>query len=1290
VHLLVTQSGAIDDGAEPRDIGQSPGDIVVISSAETELALLARAHHALAAMAPQPSLRLVNIMQLKHNFSVDLYTEKTLSGARLIVLRLLGGKSYWPYGLERLTELADAGAFALAVMPGDDRPDPALEGLSTVDPCHRDALWAYLREGGPENAAAFLKAAAAILDGRELPAAARPLPKAGIYRPDPAHGKPPHPPASRREPSPTGGGGQLAAMPLSALSPCGRTRREAPGEGASKPVAALIFYRAMMHSGDLTAVDALTAALTEEGFTPLPIYVSSLRDPFSQLTLRSLFAEIPPDIILNSTAFAAGIGTAEDDPPSPFGGLDAMVLQVVFSPESEESWASRTRGLTPHGIAMHVALPEVDGRVLTRAVSFRLDSGFDPVTEHYLTFAAPKPDRVRFVARLAAAWTRLRQTPPAERKLGLILANYPNRDARLANGVGLDTPQSAVEILNALGSAGYDAGTIPNHGNALIDALLAGPTNAAIEDRWITERLSLDQYKAHFDALPEAVRQQVTGRWGAPEADPFFTDGAFAIPALRFGHIAVGIQPARGYNIDPKATYHDPALVPPHGYFAFYIWLREAMGVHALIHLGKHGNLEWLPGKALALSEDCYPEAVLGPLPNIYPFIVNDPGEGSQAKRRTAAVIIDHLTPPMTRAETYGELKELEALVDEYYEAASLDEARRRHLAGAILAASARLGLDKDCGIDLAAPQEEALAALDNHLCELKEMQIRDGLHVFGRAPEGRQRMDLLVALARVPRGSGEGGDASLIAALAYDLGLDGFDPLACKLGEPWTGDRPRALAEISDAPWRTNGDTVERLELLAVSLVAKEAVLPETWQRTRAVLSMIKTGLAPKIDCCGVAETAGLLTALSGRFVAPGPSGAPTRGRPDVLPTGRNFYSLDSRSLPTPAAWELGRKSADLVVERYVQDHGDWPRALAISAWGTANMRTGGDDIAQALALMGVKPAWEPASRRVTGFEIVPLAKLGRPRVDVTFRVSGFFRDAFPAQIDLLDSAARAVASLDEPPGENPLAETAAREAAALIAGGASAQVARRIASARIFGSKPGAYGAGLQALIDERLWENEGDFAESYLEWGQYAYGAGLEGRGERQAFERRIAGLDAILHNQDNREHDILDSDDYYQFEGGLAASVKALKGRAVRVYHNDHSRTERPVVRALEEEIGRVVRARAANPKWIAGAMRHGYKGAFEIAATVDYLFAFAATTGLAGDHHFEALYGAYIADDTVRGFIAENNPAALRDIAARLDEAIERGLWSPHSNSAQPMLRMLTDDAGENREAVHDG
>ena len=431
-----------------------------------------------------------------------------------------------------------------------------------------------------------------------------------------------------------------------------------------------------------------------------------------------------------------------------------------------------------------------------------------------------------------------------------------------------------------------------------------------------------------------------------------------------------------------------------------------------------------------------------------------------------------------------------------------------------------------------------------------------------------------------------------------------------------------------------------------------------------------------------GRLELAGLLAGLDGRRVAPGPSGAPTRGKPEVLPTGRNFYSVDCRAVPTPAAWELGWRSAGLVVEQYLQRHGNWPRQVALSAWGTANMRTGGDDIAQALALMGCRPVWDRDSRRVTGVEVMPLAVLGRPRVDVTLRISGFFRDAFPAQIDLLDDACRAVAGLDEPDADNPLAASARAEAQRLRAAGVADAEALRRAAGRIFGSRPGAYGAGLQALIDERGWQDDGDLARAWLAWGGHAYGRGLEGAPAEGELARRLAGVELVLHNQDNREHDLLDSDDYYQFEGGLAATVRHLSGRQPEIFHNDHSRPEFPRVRTLKEEIGRVVRGRAANPKWLRGVMRHGYKGAFEIAATVDYLFAFAASSGEVEHHHFDALFDAYLGDEAVRGFVAEANPAALREIAQRFAEAIERGLWRPRRNSAVALL----DELGARAEA----
>jgi cobaltochelatase CobN len=640
-------------------------------------------------------------------------------------------------------------------------------------------------------------------------------------------------------------------------------------------------------------------------------------------------------------------------------------------------------------------------------------------------------------------------------------------------------------------------------------------------------------------------------------------------------------------------------------------------------------------------------------------------------------VILDHLTPPLTRAETYGPLKELEALVDEYYEASGVDPRRLTHLRKEIRALVSATRLDEDAGITPGMDETQALTQLDTYLCELKESQIRDGLHIFGTAPTGDLERDLAIALLRVPRGDGTGGDASLIRALARDCDIDpeNFDPLDCEMGAPYDGPRHKFLWATGVEPWRTNGDTVERLEKLA-QMAIRWPETPKLFRHTALVLEALHGEILPAIRACGPAERDALLAGLEGRFIPPGPSGAPTRGRPDVLPTGRNFFSVDSRAVPTPAAYTLGWHSASLLIERYLQDHGDWPNAMVITAWGTSNMRTGGDDIAQALALMGVRPRWDQASRRVTGYEIIPLDHLDRPRVDVTLRISGFFRDAFPAQIELFDTAARAVMQLDEPDDQNPLAARYRAEHTRLIAEGADEAQASRRASFRVFGSKPGAYGAGLQAMIDERLWNNRADLADSYLEWGSYAYGRDAQGTRERGLFETRLTQTQAVVQNQDNREHDLLDSDDYYQFEGGVAAAVEHLRGAAPTIYHNDHSRPERPVIRTLDEEIGRVVRARVVNPKWLAGVMRHGYKGAFEIAATVDYLFAFAATTHAVKSHHFDLVHAAVIEDDKVRDFIAEANPAALREIAQRMREAEERGMWQPRSNSARAVLDAL--------------
>ena len=1243
MHLLKAQPGVVADGSEAVDLGQIPGDIVVLSAADTELASLAAARATLGETFP--IVRLANLMQLSHNASVDLYCESIIAEARLVIVRLLGGKSYWPYGVEQIVETCAGAGAPLVLLPGDDQPDPELAAYSTVKAEAYQRLWYFLLHGGAANARSFLAYAASLIGRRFDWLEPTELPRAGIYWP---------------------------GLDNPGLNDLRRVWAQ------DKPVAALVFYRALVQAGNIAPVLALIEALGRNGIDCLPVYCTSLKDPLSAGIIESLLAESEVGVVLNGTGFAVSTpGKPAVD--SPLNATGAPVLQMVFSSGNEKDWRAGARGLSARDIAMNVALPEVDGRILARAVSFKGEARFDESTQCSLVAYEPVPDRVEFVARLAASWLRLRGTPAGQRRLAVILANYPNRDGRLGNGVGLDTPASVVELLRKLEGAGYEVTDIPADGDRLIERLRRGPTNAATDGREISVTLKLRTYREFFDALPAPVRRLVNDRWGEdPRRDPFYLAASdeFALPAFECGNIVIGLQPARGYNIDPQSTYHDPDLAPPHGYFAFYAWLRTVRDVHAVIHMGKHGNLEWLPGKALALGETCFPEAVFGPLPHLYPFIVNDPGEGTQAKRRAQAVIVDHLTPPLTRAETYGPLAELELLVDEYFEAAGVDPRRLKMLREEILALAAHVGLDRDCGIETTDDHDTALSKLDNHLCELKEMQIRGGLHVLGRSPEGETLNDLLVSMVRLPRGDTEPADASLMRALAADLGLGDFDPLSATLGDRWRGPRPAVLD--SPSPWRTCGDTVERLENLGKNLI-EGAEQPEAgWTRARAVLEFVERDLRPRVVASGRLELDACRHALDAKFLSPGPSGAPTRGRLDVLPTGRNFYSVDTRTVPTPAAWKLGWKSATLLLERYRQEHGAWPKRIALSAWGTANMRTGGDDIAQALALMGVKPTWEVASRRVTGFEVLPLDLLDRPRVDVTLRISGFFRDAFPSQIDLFDSAARAVAALDETERFNPLSARTRDEAARLVAAGVDEATAARRAGFRVFGSRPGAYGAGLQALIDERGWETEADLARAYIAWGGYAYGAGAQGMAEHGLFEARLAGVQSVLHNQDNREHDLLDSDDYYQFEGGLTATVKHLSGERPAVYHNDHSRPETPRIRTLKEEIARVVRARVVNPKWIEAMQRHGYKGGFEMAATLDYLFAFAATTGMVENHHFDAVHAAFMEDESVLQFLEQKNPDALREMAERFLEAEERGLWRPRSNSALSTLRAMAE------------
>ncbi|KPX29371.1 MULTISPECIES: cobaltochelatase subunit CobN [Pseudomonas syringae group] len=1250
MHLLRTQPGGFVPDDSIADLGQTPAELVILCSGDSSLALLAEA----ARQLPEdyPSLRLANPMQVQNHASVDLYVDEVLRHAKVILISLHGGIGYWRYGVERLMELAERGVDVILV-PGDDRPDPELSDLSTVPATERDRLWQFLRQGGLQNALDLYRCMASQWLGRDYPwAEPQPLPRTAVYHP------------------------QRATAGLHDWQAEWR---------ADRPVVALLFYRSHLQAANTGFIDEFCTRLQAQGINPLPIAVASLKEPGCFVQVENWLDEAGVELILNTTGFAQS--SPESPHLRPFR-RDVPVIQAICAQDNEPAWEASEQGLGARDLAMHIALPELDGRIISRPISFKDLAWRSERSQSDVVCYRAQPDRMDFVAQLARRWIELARLPNADKRVALILANYPTRDGRIGNGVGLDTPAAALNILRAMQAEGYPLEQLPESGTALIQQLLGGVTNDldSIDQRPCQQSMALDEYLAAFNELPQSNRDAVNARWGAPNADPMFRSGRMMIAGLRFGMTFIGIQPARGYQVDPSAVYHDPDLVPPHGYLAFYFWLRKAYGAHAVVHVGKHGNLEWLPGKGVGLSRTCWPDAVLGAMPNIYPFIVNDPGEGAQAKRRTQAVIIDHLMPPLTRAETYGPLRNLELLADEFYEAQLLDPRRARELQRDILELVRETRIDRELALDESTDSDADAAVwlprLDTYLCDLKESQIRDGLHIFGQSPEGRLRTDTLLALLRIPRGDGRGAQSSLLRALSKAFGLE-FDPLNCELAAPWTGARPPELLAVSTDPWRSAGDARERLELYAAAMIERVTQGEElhdlpVHEDLALIIDSLREVVAPRLDACGPGEMQGMLDALSGRFVPAGPSGAPSRGRLDVLPTGRNFFSVDVRNLPTTTAWRIGFQSANLLLERHLQDHGDHLRQLGLSVWGTATMRTGGDDIAQAMALMGVRPVWATGSQRVDDFEILPISLLDRPRVDVTLRVSGFFRDAFANLIKLFDAAVQAVAALDEPDDMNPLAARVREERESFVAQGLDEDEAARQAGWRIFGAKPGAYGAGVQGAIDGRLWQSREDLAEVYLNWGGYAYGAADEGTPARQRFAERLSKVQAVLQNQDNREHDLLDSNDYYQFQGGMLAASESLSGQKTASYHGDHSQPDLPKIRTLKEELNRVIRSRAANPKWIEGVKRHGYKGAFEMAATVDFLFAFDATTELIDDHQYALLADAYLLDPATREFIAQHNPDALRDMTERMLEAQQRGLWQEPGEYQQALEDLLLD------------
>jgi cobaltochelatase CobN len=1192
------------------------------------------------------------------------FVDDVLQDARVVLCRVLGGRRGWPEGFDLLRARCAERGIALLALGGEAQPDAEMTALSLAPVGAVAQAGEYLRHGDIDNVEQLLRflADTFLLEGYGF-APPREVPDLGVYAP--------------------GLGDVPLAQALELRDP-------------TRPTVAVCFYRSHRLTGNTAFVDALCGAIEEAGGNAVAVWSYTLRrDADGRVPALELLAGNVDALIVTMLATGGssagdtivaeggdGVGEAwQEWDASALSDLGVPVIQAVCATASRAAWLESDSGLAPLDAATQVAIPEFDGRLLGGVISFKErdadNSRVGVPVPHY----APDAERCGRVARLAVRTARLRQLPAEQRRVAVLLTSFPTKHAKVGMAVGLDTPASALHLFDAFAADGMQVDRPFSDGDELMHALIATGGHDAeflTDDQLAVSplRLPISDYLAWYAALPESLREAMESRWGPAPGDRFIDGDDFVIAGLELGNVLVAIQPPRGYGDDPVGIYHDPELPPTHHYLACYWWLDRVWGADAIVHLGKHGTLEWLPGKTLALSAECAPDAALGDIPLVYPFVVNDPGEGVQAKRRVHAVIVDHLVPPMMRADTYDEMAELEGLLDEYARLDVLDPSKLPGLAVQIWDAIERANLQSDLNIEERPDDVATLVEhIDGYLCEVKDIQIKDGLHVLGQPPRGDQMRGLVSAILRL----GSGDIAGLRCAVGAAFGLD--EPaLVANAGSPAPSAAPELLARFR-GPSASAGDLVDRLEAAQMALLDGLAardwdaggvvafcldVLGRSDEGVERALGFAAREVVPRI-LRTTEELDNVIAALNGRHVPSGPSGSPTRGRVDVLPTGRNFYSVDPRALPSELSWEVGCRLADALLDRFRAETGELPRMVGLVAWGTSAMRTQGDDVAEILALIGVRPKWHPESRRVTGIEVIPLEELGRPRIDVTVRISGFFRDAFPHLVVLLDDAVAKVAALDEPADQNYVAAHAREDAERLAA--ELGEGAWRHATMRVFGSKPGTYGAGLLQLVDARDWRGDADIAQVYEAWGGFAYGRGLEGERAGDSMRDCFGRIEVAVKNVDSREHDILDSDDYYQYHGGMVATVRALTGREPAAYLGDSSDPSRVVARSLAEETRRVFRARVANPRWIASMIRHGYKGAAELSATVDYLFGYDATTGVAEDWMYEQVAQRYLLDDDVAEFMSRSNPWAARAIAERLLEAADRGMWaSPESDT----------------------
>lgn len=1213
----------------------------------------------------------------------DLFDSKQISvcaaevrKADALVLILMGGIESIP-GYEELLEAARGKL--VHVHTGSEPPDFAevIErfGLDFTSESFR-GRHAYLRRGGANNLRNLLCRMGRDL-GYDLPDPSPPetVPTEGLYHP-------------------------LYSGDLKDRDGYLAWARTRLGLGMDAPVIGIWFYRSSWLNGDVAVYDALIKEIEAQGAVPLAVFNLRYRDTemgaMSVGNVVEHFFKRDGKAIIEALLSPMGSSLAMASPGSDtvLAELDVPVLQLILTYNPRAEWEETLQAVSPMDVSTYAAQPEFDGVIIGTVVGTRDEAGVDPVTGARLVRRTPVPDRCRHVAKWAVNWAKLRRTPAERRKVAIIFHQYPPRNDRLGCAAGLDSFASVKAILERLKSEGYlvdrDYQTGEELSFEMIDRLTSDrrylPPKQMVERAAAT--IGKDTALAWHQQRAPKIQKEMEDKWGEVPGVTFCYEGQLLVGGILNGNVFIGVQPprARMEDADEPAiqpdgkSIHDPFLPATHHYLGYYRWLRDSFGAQVVYHIGKHGSLEWMPGKSLGLSRECYPDAAIADLPNLYPYIVNDPGEGTQAKRRSYCVILDHMIPPQTNAGKTDTFRKLDDLLNKAHIARQEDPAKVTLLLDAMWELTAEAHLDADIGMTREQAEADPFAyiqALHGYIETVDVTSINDGLHIFGQPPQGDRFNETMLHLTRLPCGD----NGSLWDAIAASRGLNG-ENLRDHPGE-YLADlgktKGQALSEIlADA--KAAFDALDRQGWTDESL---EAVVGEHFSNSPRVLDalhFVAEVVRPKLQQI-TDEVEYASRGAAGRFVPPGSSGSPTVGRLDVLPTGRNFFSVDPYKVPTPEAWKIGVAQAEALVERYKTDEGKLPRQIGMVLWGSPTMRTNGNDVAEILYLMGMRPIWNANSGRVDGVEVIPLKELKFPRMDVTLRTSGFFRDAFPNLMEMLDGAVRMVAALKEPEEMNPLAHNIAVDRAELIKSGLTEEEAAKRAAFRVYSDKPGTYGAGVADLLDSGKWQEVDDLGNIYIHWGGYAYGQGVYGDARQDDFRKRMGRLDLTVKNEDSREYDIFSSDDFNSYHGGMNAAVKTAAGKYARSYSGDSSDPRKPRVRSTDEEGRFVFRTRVLNPKWIEGMKRHGYKGAGDMSRLVDICYQWDASSGLLEDWQYAELAKTYAFDPAMQDFFKKHNPYAMQNIVERLLEAIERGLWEKPGDDEERLQTLFLEAEG---------